>query len=85
MECSRDLITLDDTAIARTVNAATKGENIPRLGLKDNVLAINSAFDASGLEGAFEVALYLRTILLDIDGLRGSAAIGVVAVEVPLA
>jgi hypothetical protein len=53
------------------------------LCLEDDVLVVDGAFDAARLARAFEVSFHLRTVLLDFNVLRRSAAVGVMAVEVP--
>jgi hypothetical protein len=85
VEGSDDLITLDYTCGAWAVDAATEGEDIACFGLENDVLIIDSAFNASGLIGPLEVSFDLSAVLLDLNFFGGCGPVGIVAIEVPLA
>jgi hypothetical protein len=76
---------LDYTCGARAVDAATEGEDIAGFGLENDVLVIDSAFNASGLIGPLEMSFDLSAVLLDLNFFGGCGPVGVVAIEVPFA
>ena len=67
------------------LDSAAEGEHIPRLRAKNDVVDVHGAFDPARLVRTLEVTGELHAVLLDLNILRGNAAVGIVGVNDPFA
>src|SRR6202021_2803525 len=67
------------------LDSAAEGEHIPRLRAKNDVVDVHGAFNPARLVRTLEVTGELHAVLLDLNILRGNAAVGIVGVNDPFA
>jgi hypothetical protein len=84
MECSVESVSVYDSIHSWPIDPSAEHQHPSCFGSNDEMLLIDRALNASGLIWALKVSLNGSTFLLEIEVLRRSGAVWVIAIQRPL-